>query len=466
LHSLGRIIELVIGADEKIALFPMQKNKFGRVEMRQQLGTSSGIHRRTLLKGAAASGLAASGVSLFNVARAASNTIKIGYISLQSGIKADFGQADPFVVDLFKSYVKDGLKIGGKIYNVEFVVRDDQSDPNRAVEIGNELILRQQCDLMLSSDLVASIPVGNLADAQGVPMISTMGPWQGWMFPRGSNPGKGFPYSFHFFWGAEDVLNTFIDMWSSVKTNRTVGTLFADEPGGRAFGDPQRGLPALLAKAEFKEVASGFFQLGSDDFSNQVATFKNAKADIISGFCWPKHWATLWRQAAQAGYKPEVCTVAGTFLFPTAVAALGNGDGMSTEVWWTPNFPFKSSITGESAKDLVAAYEKASGRQWVQTLGYTYALFEVALAALKSAADPTSRDAIRDAIANLNLQTIVGPVNFKDTHIKNVSTTYLAGGQWRKAKSGPYPYDLLVVNNKLAPVIPTESDLKLLSQLT
>ena len=425
----------------------------------------SRISRRAALKGASAIGLAsASGVSTFNIARAA-NTIKIGYISILSGIKADFGQADPFVVDLFKSYLKDGLKIGGKTYNVEFLVRDDQSDPNRAVELGNDLILRQQCDMLLSQDLVASIPVGNLADAQGVPMISTQGPWQPWMFARGSNPGKGFPYSFHFFWGAEDPLNTFIDMWNSVKTDRVVGTMFADEPGGRGFGDPQRGLPALLAKSNLKEVASGFFQLGSDDFSNQVATFKNGKADIVSGFCWPKHFATFWRQAAQAAYKPEVCSVAGAFLFPADVNALGNGDGMSTEVWWTPDFPFKSSITGQSGKELAAAYQSATKKQWVQTLGYTYALFEVALAAFKTAADPTNKDAVRDAIAKLTLDTVIGPVNFKDSHIKNVSTTFLAGGQWRRSKSGPFPYELLVVNNKLAPIIPIESDLKLMSQL-
>jgi len=89
----------------------------------------------------------------------------------------------------------------------------------------------------------------------------------------------------------------------------------------------------------------------------------------------------------------------------------------------------------------------------------------VALAAFKSAGDPTNKDAVRDAIAALQLDTMVGPVNFKDSHIKNVSTTFLAGGQWRKSKSGPFPYDLLVVNNKLAPMIPVESDLKLLSQL-
>jgi branched-chain amino acid transport system substrate-binding protein len=166
------------------------------------------------------------------------------------------------------------------------------------------------------------------------------------------------------------------------------------------------------------------------------------------------------------GFRPQVCTVAGSVLFPADVAALGDGDGMSTEIWWTPKFPFKSSVTGESGAQLAAAYQRATGRQWVQTLGYTYALFEVALAALKRAADPTDKDAVRDAIATLSLETVIGPVNFKDSHIKNVASTLLAGGQWRKSKSGPYPYELLIVNNKLARAIPVEAELKLLSQLS
>jgi branched-chain amino acid transport system substrate-binding protein len=429
--------------------------------------SSSRVTRRSVIKGAGLAGLAAATASLptFNVARAASNTIKIGYISILSGIKANFGEADPYVVDLFKSYLKDGITVGGKTYQVEIVVRDDQSDPNKAVEIGNDLIRREQCHLVMSQDLVASIPVGNLADAAGVPMLSTQGPWQAWMFPRGSNPGKGFPYTFHFFWGAEAPLTTFIEMWNTVKTNKIVGTLFGDEPGGRGFGDPEHGLPALLKQAGYTEVPTGFFQLTTDDFSNQVATFKNGNAQIVSGFTWPEHFATLWKQAAQAGYKPEVASVAGAFLFPANVAALGNGEGVSSEVWWTPAFPFKSAISGETGRQIADAYQTKTGKQWLQTLGYTYSLFDVAIAALKGAADPTSRDAIRDSIAALNVETLVGPVNFKDTHIKNVSTTYLAGGQWRKAKSGPFPYELLIVNNKLAPVIPVESDLKLFSEL-
>ena len=53
--------------------------------------------------------------------------------------------------------------------------------------------------------------------------------------------------------------------------------------------------------------------------------------------------------------------------------ALGkNGHNISTEVWWTPSHPYKSSLTGVSASDLAKAYERASGRQWTQPIGFVH----------------------------------------------------------------------------------------------
>ena len=52
-------------------------------------------------------------------------------------------------------------------------------------------------------------------------------------------------------------------------------------------------------------------------------------------------------------------------LFPASVEALGAaGDKLSTEIWWSPHHPFKSSLSGESAAQLAAAYTDSTGRQW------------------------------------------------------------------------------------------------------
>jgi branched-chain amino acid transport system substrate-binding protein len=424
------------------------------------------VSRRTLLKTTGAAGLAAaSNLPLVSIAGAQSSTIKIGWAGSLSGIRAAFAESDPWIQEKVAQLLKDGLQIGGKNYAVEFVIKDNNSDGNRSSVVANELVLREQCDLILIQDGDAATPIGVLGDARGVPSISTMVPWQGWMFPRGSTPDKGFPYSFHFFWGADDVVKNFVAMWESISSNKKVGTLYVDNPAGHAFADEQTGLPAGIKQAGYQEISTGHFQIATDDFANQVSTFKHEGADIVSGFTFGNHWVTFWNQAAQAGFKPEVCTVAAAFLFPSAVNALGDrGDGMSTEVWWTPTYPFTSSLTGQTAQELADRWEQETGNQWTQPIGYGHALWEVGLAALKNS-DPKDKDSVRDAIANLDMETVVGPVKFKDSPIKSVAITSLSGGQWRKSESGHFPYELLIVNNGTAPFIPKQADLVLLSEL-
>jgi branched-chain amino acid transport system substrate-binding protein len=260
-------------------------------------------------------------------------------------------------------------------------------------------------------------------------------------------------------------VKNFVGMWQSVSTNKKVGTLYVDNPAGHAFADQKTGLPAGIKQAGFQEISTGHFQITTDDFANQVSTFKNAGTDIVSGFTFGNHWVTFWNQAAQTGLKPQVCTVAAAFLFPSAVNALGDrGDGMSTEVWWTPAYPFRSSLTGQTAKQLADAWESTTGKQWTQPIGYGHALWEVGIASLKNS-DPKDKNSLRDAIANLNMETVVGRVNFKNSPIKSVATTSLSGGQWRKTKGGKFPYELLIVNNGTAPFIPKQADLVLLSKL-
>src|SRR5262245_1080306 len=427
--------------------------------------------RRAFLRTGGLAGLATAACGLWvNTARAQARTLKTGYMGAQSGMRANFGETTPWAIERIRAVVKNGLKVGGKTYPVELSIKDNQSDPNRSGVIASELILREKCDLILCFDADAGDAVGALADARGVPTISTDYPWTGWKLSRGTAPDdlldKAFPYTFHFFWGATEVVKNFIPMWNSVQTNKVVGTFYIDSPTGRAFSSPKLGLAGGMAQNGYKEVAGGFFKYATDDFTNQVTAFKTAGAQIVSGLALPTHWATFWNQAAQAGYKPEVCTMTAAFLFASAVTALGpRGDGMSTEVWWTPKFPYKSSLTGQTAKELAAEWESTTGKQWTQPIGYSHAIWEVGLAALGNAADPKDKDAIKAAIANLSVDTIVGPVRFKDSPIKNVALTSLAGGQWRKTKNGRFPYELLIVSNATAPQIPVEAELKLLSKL-
>jgi len=434
-------------------------------------GVTSTVNRRTLLQGAVALGgtAALGGIAMPNVVRAAASTLKIGVIDSLSGVRSQFAEPTPWILDTVRALTKSGLQIGSKTYDVEILLRDNQSSLNGTAPVANQLLLQEKVDLLLMPDSDAGISASGLCDAMGIPGISTMTPWQANFFTRGGNPAKGFPFSFHFFWGADDLVKNYVGLWKTLDANavgRDVGTLYFDNAAGKAFASPETGMPAGIKAAGFNELNAGFFKPETSDFTAQIAQFKKAGTRIQSGFMFIPQWQTLWSQAVQGGYKPEVCTVAGPFLFPSAINVLGeHGDGMSTEVWWTPTFPFHSSLTGQSARELADSYTAATGRQWTQPIGYTHALWEVAIAALKAAGDPRDRKAVAEAIRTMQLDSVVGRIDFKNGPVKGVAATPMAMGQWRLIKGSKYPADLQIVYNGTAPMIPVQSNLKLLSKL-
>ena len=176
-------------------------------------------------------------------------------------------------------------------------------------------------------------------------------------------------------------------MWNQVSTNKSVGALFPNDGDGNAWGDKVVGFPPVLAKQGFKLTDPGRFQDLTDDFSAQISAFRGANAEIVTGVVIPPDFTTFWNQSQQKGYKPKVVSVAKALLFPTTVQALGkSGHNISTEVWWTPSHPYKSSLTGDKCRRSRQGYEQASGKQWTQPIGFVHSLFEVAVDSLQARA--------------------------------------------------------------------------------
>ena len=126
----------------------------------------------------------------------------------------------------------------------------------------------------------------------------------------------------------------------------------------------------------------------NNDFTSQISAFKAVNAEIVTGNMIPPDFATFWSQAAQQGFKPKIVTIGKALLFPSVINSLGaRGNGLTTEIWWTPNHPFKSGLTGQSAKELTDAYVNATKRPWTQPIGFQHALFEVAIDVLKRSQD-------------------------------------------------------------------------------
>jgi branched-chain amino acid transport system substrate-binding protein len=393
---------------------------------------------------------------------ATGRAIKIGYVSPKSGPLAGFGEADDFIFEGIKAAAAEGVDIGGTLHPIEIVTKDTQSDPNRAASVAGELISDDKVDLVLvASTPETTNPVADQCEANGMPCLSSVAPWQPWFFARQADPAKpaDFKWTYHFFWGLEDIIAVFLDMWGQVDTNKKIGAIWPNDGDGNAWGDPALGFPPAFTAAGYALTDPGRYEDLTSDFSAQIGQFKKAGVDIITGVPIPPDFTTFWTQASQQGLKPKVASVGKALLFPASVEALGDlGDGMSTEVWWSPSHPFKSSLTGESAKQLADTYTSTTKKQWTQPIGFGHALFEVALDALKRTTDIEDKGAIRDAIAATSLDTIVGKIAWTGKPFKNVAKTPLVGGQWGKGTA--FKYELTIVSNKDHPEIPAAGKLR------
>lgn len=417
------------------------------------------ITRRSFLKTSAAGGLLAATHGLAAPALAQGTATKIGYVSPQTGPLAAFAEADKFVIDGFLAAAKAaGLA-------VEVVVKDSQSNPNRAAAVAKELIVDDEVSLMLvASTPETTNPVSTICQGEGVPCISTVAPWQPWFIGQQANAGdpaswKPFDYAYHFFWGLEDVIAVYTNMWAQLETNKKVGGLFPNDGDGNAWGDGKVGFPPVLSEKGYGLVDPGRYQNLSDDFSGQINAFKSGSVEIITGVMIPPDFTTFWNQAKQQGFAPKIASIGKAILFPQAVDALGKqGHNLSSEVWWSPSHPFKSSLTGATSRQLADDFTAATRRPWTQPIGFVHALFELAADILKRIDDPTSADAIVAAIGATRLDTVVGPIAWNGANLppfaaRNICKTPLVGGQWRLKDGGGY--DLVITDNRTAPEIPT-----------
>ena len=142
---------------------------------------------------------------VFAPAVRAARTLRLGYVSPQTGPLAAFAEADNFVIVNFLNTVRDGLRIGNETYPVEVSVKDSQSNPNRAADVARELIVGSKVDLMLvASTPETTNPVATMCEVEETPCISSVAPWQPYFIgvSRTVDPGVLEASStFHFFWG-------------------------------------------------------------------------------------------------------------------------------------------------------------------------------------------------------------------------------------------------------------------------
>ena len=414
--------------------------------------------RREFIKSAGKTAAAVSAISVMpslasRALAAKRDYILIGHPNPSTGPLAGFGEASPWADEKAVEAInqKGGIYIKeyGKKVPVKLKILDTESNPTKAAEIAAKLILQEKVDLMVVMHTPDTVnPVTAMCERYQMPCIALDAPVEAWL------TGGPYKWSHHAFWTVDTITDVFMELWEmhGDKTNKVVGGFWPNDPDGTSWS---KVFKEKLPKHGYKVIDPGRFPYFTKDFSSFINLFKREKVEIITGTIIPPDWATAWRQCHQQGFVPKIATIGKACLFPTDVGALGGNlpMGITSEVWWSPFHPFKSSLTGESAKDLCDAWTASTGKQWTQPIGFKYAGFEIAYDAL-SRAQTLDKTKLLEAIAATELNTIVGPIKYND---QNYSETPLVGGQWVKGQK--FPWDLQIVWNDKHPNIQKTADM-------
>ncbi|MEU0481021.1 ABC transporter substrate-binding protein [Streptosporangium sp. NPDC006013] len=423
-----------------------------------------GLGRRSFLRtvglGAAALGggsLVSACGGLKGTGGSSSDVLKIGYVSPQTGPLAGFASADNFVVKQIQEALRNGFTSGGKKRTLEIVVKDTQSNPNRATEVTRQLINSDKVDLIVGSSTPDTTnPVADQCEANGIPNVTTIAPWEAWFHGRGGKPGEGFKYTTLFFFGMQEFADCFFPMWERMDvSNKNVASLWPNDTDANAF---RRGLGPMMEKAGYTVVDGGAYQGGATDFTAQIAKFKESDAELFTCTPIPPDFQTFWKQARQQGFRPKLATVAKVMLFPSEAEALGElANNIATDFWWSPAHPYTSTIDGKSARQLADGFAAATGKQWTQALGSVYSLFEIAVQAFKEASDPKDRDEVAAKLRGMKINCMSGNLDFTAGPQPGIAIQHPVGGQWRKGER--FPWDVVIVDNSANKDVPVGGDL-------
>jgi len=430
------------------------------------------ITRRSLLRGIGAGSLAVGAGGILGACSSGlkgagsgstTGTITIGFITPLTGPLAGFASGDQFVLSQIRatSAYKNSIKIGKKTYKVNINVQDSQSNPTRAGQVAQQLILTDHADLILTTSTPETTnPVAGACEKLHTPCLSTVVPWESWYAGLGGNPVSPttkFQYATMFFFGLKEFQGTFAPMWNRIHTDKVVACQYPNDSDGNAF---RGGFEPLIKASGYKVVDGGAYQDGATSFTSMISEFKSKHAEVFSNCPLPPDFNTFWHQAVQQGFKPKLATVAKVLLFPADTVALGPlVNNIATDSWWGPYMPNTSSLTGQSASALAAAYTSTTGNQWVQSIGSTYSLFEVAKEAFSAVSDPHDHAEVANALHNVSYTGMCGAIDFANGPAPGVGIIKPIGVQWKKS-TGKFPFEMTVVDNSLNPNVKVQGNLE------
>jgi branched-chain amino acid transport system substrate-binding protein len=384
--------------------------------------------------------------------------IKLGLVSPKTGNFSVFAIADDWWIARVNEIMKDGIVTGdGKKRMVELIVKDSQSDSNRASQVAGDLVTNDNVDMLLASGTPDTCnPVADQGEALGCPTLLSFSPWQAlFIGPDGKVVEKKWVYGNML--GSEETIASFTDAFetSGVQTNKKVGMLFQNDADYKGWMDPSAA-PKVFAEKGYTLTVPAPYAVPAEDFTQQITQFKNEGCEIVCGTNDPPWFSNFLTQSLQQGYKPKFISSGKALIFPQAVMSYPNqGLGLIGEVAWHPSWKIKDTLSDLDSEGLAADYEAKTGEQWTASIG-CYGKYEWAIDVYKRATNAEDKNAVIDAVLTTKNTFQQGSVDFTapvdpagGRPIANNCYAWIGAGQWIKGTK--FPIEIVVVSNAAAP---------------
>jgi branched-chain amino acid transport system substrate-binding protein len=331
----------------------------------------------------------------------AADSFDIQVIMPLTGGGSFLGQGEQQSLQLVEKVVNGSGGIAGK--PIHFVFHDDQTSPQVAVQLTNEVVAQHPA-VLLGSSIVA------MCSAMG-PLVQANGPVEYCLSP-GIHPDKG-SYVFTSSVSTLDLANAAI-RYLRMKGWTKIALMFSTDASGQ---DAERGLKSVIDLPENKGVTvvtTAHFNPQDVNASAQIEQVKGANPQALIAWSTGGPIATIFRAMLQAGLDVPTVTTDGNmtraqmtqyeaFLpkqlyFPAAEWVVAND----------PKFPMDAAVAAKQ-KAFYAAFRDASAQPDIASeLTWDSAL--ILIDALKNLGANASAQKIRDHIAGLKNYTGVNGV--------------------------------------------------------
>lgn len=319
-------------------------------------------------------------------------------------------------------YAVDEINAAGGVYveeydaqiPLELIILDDESDPVKTVSNLEDLYNDDEVVAYLGgfgSDLHAAAAA--VAEQNGVPYI-------GVAFALWDIHQQGYEYLFSPFPKSPDLSDSVFEMLNTLIPEEDrptrVGVLQESTDWGIELG----GLWQDSAEEYGYEMAVyEEYTPGTQDFTDLILQLQEADVQVLLTLPNPPDGITLFTQMAELGYTPPFALAIRAPDAPTWTEATGAaGDYVLLAPGW------HNAMAYPGVEELNAKHTEELGRPADPIVGPSYATVQILAAAIESAGS-LDRDAVRDAIAATDMETVMGHITFREDGTGTVIAPYL-----------------------------------------